>query len=99
MTIHIVAVPSFIASAVALAASLATRCWVVAGVSLLALGVAFLVQGVGHGREVNPTIPFTGPTDAVTRILSEQFITFPRFVITGAWRAALRNASPSSRTT
>ncbi len=95
LTIHIVAVPSFIASAVTLAASLATMRWVVAGVSLLTLGVAFLVQGVGHRREVNPAIPFTGLTDAVTRILSEQFITFPRFVITGAWRAAFRNASPT----
>jgi hypothetical protein len=34
----------------------------------------------------------TGLTDAVTRILAEQFVTFPRFVITGAWIAAFRNA-------
>jgi hypothetical protein len=81
-----------IASAVLLAACLATMHWVVAGVSVLTLAVAFLVQGMGHGREVTPAIPFTGMTDAVTRILAEQFITFPRFVITGAWSAALRNA-------
>jgi hypothetical protein len=94
LAIHLVAVPSFIASAVVLAASLATMRWVVAGASLLTLGVAFLVQRTGHGREVTSAIPFTGPTDAVTRIVAEQFITFPRFVITGAWSAAFRNAGP-----
>jgi hypothetical protein len=95
LAIHIVAVPSFIASAAALAASLATTRWAVAAGSLLTLAAAFLVQGMGHGREVTPAIPFAGLTDAVTRILAEQFITFPRFVITGAWCAAFRNAVPS----
>jgi uncharacterized membrane protein YGL010W len=94
LAIHLVAVPSFIVSAVLLAASLATMRWVVAGVSLLTLAVAFLVQGMGHGREVTPAIPFTGLTDAVTRILAEQFITFPRFVIAGAWSATFRNKRP-----
>jgi uncharacterized membrane protein YGL010W len=94
LAIHLVAVPSFIASAVLLAACLATMHWVVAGVSVLTLAVAFFVQGIGHGREVTPAIPFADLTDAVTRILAEQFITFPRFVIRGAWRAAFRNAVP-----
>jgi hypothetical protein len=92
LAIHIVAVPSFIASFVVLAASLATIRWVVAAASLLTLAVAFLVQGMAHDREVTPAIPFAGLTDAVTRILAEQFITFPRFVLTGAWSAAFRNA-------
>jgi hypothetical protein len=93
LSIHIIAVPSFIASAIVLAASLMTMRWAVAGVSLLTLAAAFIVQGLGHGREVTPAIPFTGLADAVTRILAEQFITFPRFVITGAWSAAFRNAA------
>jgi len=78
-------------SAVVLIASLATMRWVVAGVSLLALAAAFVVQRMGHRREVTPAIPFTGVADAVTRILAEQFVTFPRFVIAGAWSAAFRN--------
>jgi uncharacterized membrane protein YGL010W len=92
LAIHIVAVPFFIASAIVLAASLATTRWVVAGVSLFTLAVAFFVQGMGHGREVIPAIPFSGLTDAVTRIFAEQFITFPRFVMTGAWSAAFQKA-------
>jgi hypothetical protein len=77
-----------------LAASVATMRGVVAGVSLLTLTAPFLVQGMGHGREVSPPIPFTGLTDAVTRVLAEPFITFPKFVIAGAWSAAFRNAVP-----
>jgi uncharacterized membrane protein YGL010W len=94
LAIHIVAVPSLIASAIVLAASVATMRWIVAAGSLFILVVAFLVQGMGHGREATPAIAFTGLTDAVSRILAEQFITFPRFVITGAWSAAFRNAVP-----
>lgn len=92
LLIHIVAVPSFIASAAALGLSLATMRWCASGAALLGLVVAFLVQGIGHGREANPSIPFDGPIDAATRILAEQFVTFPRFVLTGGWGAALRSA-------
>ncbi len=51
------------------------------------------VQGAGHKREAQPPHPFTGPGNAVARILVEQWFTFPRFVATGGWRAALRAAS------
>jgi hypothetical protein len=35
-------------------------------------------------------VPFRGPLDVLVRIFAEQFVTFPRFVLTGglarAWR-------------
>ena len=50
--------------------------------------VAFLLQGAGHKREAEAPVPFDGPLDFVGRVLVEQFITFPRFVLSGLW---LRN--------
>lgn len=99
LLLHIVAVPTFIASAIALIASLATMQWVGAVVALLLLAAAFGVQGMGHKREANPAIPFDGPVDTITRIIAEQFITFPRFVLSGGWRSALiaaRSAAPGT---
>jgi|CXWL01.1.fsa_nt_gi hypothetical protein len=92
LLLHIVAVPTFISALLSLAYNLAQLQWLAAGVSFLLMGAAFAVQGFGHGRETKPSIPFDGPADAVTRIFAEQLITFPRFVLSGAWLAALRNA-------
>ena len=36
--------------------------------------------------------PFTSPANAVARIFCEQWITFPRFVLSGGWYRALRTA-------
>lgn len=92
LLIHIVAVPAFVASTllVGWGVSRLSGWLVVAG--LLGMGVAFFVQGVGHRREATPSIPFAGPVDALTRIFAEQFVTFPRFVTSGAWRRALAAA-------
>ena len=95
LLIHIVAVPAFIAAFVALVANIAMARWVYAAVSLGVMLVAFAVQGVGHKRETTPSIPFDGPGDALTRIFAEQFVTFPRFLFSGGWDAALRASAHS----
>jgi hypothetical protein len=59
---------------------------------LAAMAVSFAVQGFGHGREPNPSIPFAGPVNAFARVFLEQWITFPRFVLVGGWLRALRSA-------
>lgn len=87
--LHIFAVPAFIASTVSLVTNMCMMQWLVAGGSALGMGIAFAVQGIGHKREASPPIPFEGPSDAVTRIFVEQFVTFPWFVLTGRWRGAL----------
>lgn len=92
LLIHIVAVPSFVAATLVLACGVARLSGWMVVTGLLGMGVAFLVQGVGHGREATPSIPFAGPVDAVTRIFAEQFVTFPRFVVGGTWRRALAAA-------
>ena len=54
--------------------------------------LSLALQGRGHRWEPVPPEPFTGPMNAVARLLCEQWITFPRFVLSGGWRDALRRA-------
>ena len=88
LLIHIFAVPAFELAVIALAASVFMHSGMLAIYALALLIVAFAAQGIGHRREREQPTPFAGPADTVTRILAEQFITFPRFVLTGKW---LRN--------
>ena len=57
---------------------------------LMALSMA--LQGRGHQREPVPPVPFSGAGNAIARIFLEQWITFPRFVLTGGWWRALRQS-------
>lgn len=50
-----------------------------------ALLISMVLQSMGHKKEANPPVPFTGKADFFKRFLSEQFVTFPRFVLTGGW--------------
>lgn len=83
--IHLYAVPAFVAGSAAAVLHLLTLNFVGVGFSLLFVTVAFLLQGIGHKRESMPPQPFDGPLDFAKRILAEQFITFPRFVLSGGW--------------
>ena len=50
------------------------------------------LQGRGHRGEAVPGAVFE-PRNALSRIFLEQWITFPRFVLTGGWWRALRAAA------
>ena len=60
--------------------------------ALAAMTVALVLQGRGHRNEVEAPTPFGGPVDFVSRFMVEQWITFPRFVLSGAWAENLRRA-------
>ncbi len=59
---------------------------------LLGMVGAVALQGRGHRIETAPPAPFRGPFDVVARLFVEQWVTFPRFVLSGdfarAWRAS-----------
>jgi len=93
LLIHIILVPVFLVGNLVLLTGLASRSWPSALAGLAAMALSFAAQGYGHGRESNPSIPFTGPANALARIFLEQWITFPRFVFSGGWSRALRIAS------
>ncbi len=100
LAVHAVTQPVFLVGTCALLASpwAAPGAWklAVAGAGLLAMLTAMAAQGRTHQREVGAPAPFRGPLDVAARILAEQWITFPRYVLSGAfaraWRAASRGA-------
>lgn len=61
---------------------------------LLAMVTAIIGQSRGHGIEPSKPIPFDGPLDVVSRLFVEQWITFPRFMLSGGFVRAWMRAAP-----
>jgi hypothetical protein len=93
LLLHIIVVPLFLLGNVMLSVALAERSWAAALAAAIAMVVSVALQGRGHRREPVPPEPFTSSLNAVARIFCEQWVTFPRFVVSGAWSNALRQAS------
>ena len=93
LLLHIVVVPVFLAGNVGSLLALAQGSVLLAIACLATMGISVALQGRGHGTEENPPEPFTSRGNAVARIFLEQWVTFPRFVLSGGWYAALRAAS------
>lgn len=91
LILHVVSQPIFVGGSLALVSAPLSGVWF-APAGLVAMIAAVAAQGRGHRREPNPPLPFRGPLDVVLRLFAEQFITFPRFVLSGglarAWRAS-----------
>jgi phage terminase small subunit len=90
LLLHLVAVPLFQVGTLLLAAAALRRSGLGAALALGCLAVAVAVEGRGHARERETPTPFAGPLDFVSRFVAEQWITFPRFVLTGAWSRGFR---------
>lgn len=90
LLLHILAVPLFWVGNVGLvwAAWSGAWAWVLACVAAMVVSLA--AQGRGHRMETVPSEPFTSPAQAVARLFFEQWITFPRFLLSGGWWRALR---------
>lgn len=93
LLLHIVVVPLFLIGSVGFIVALFQASWLGTVVALGAVVVSVVAQGRGHAIESVPSVPFTSKFNAVQRVLLEQWVTFPRFVISGRWARALRNAS------
>jgi hypothetical protein len=91
LLIHVVAVPLFLAGNIAVLLGLAMAYWPAAVAGLVAMALSMALQGQGHKAEVTPPEPFTGVFNAACRIFFEQWLTFPRFVLSGGWLRALRS--------
>ncbi len=92
LLIHIVAVPLFLLGTLGLAAAVVQLSVMLFAVSLGCVIVAIALQGRGHRLEPVPPEPFSGPVNFIARLFLEQWVTFPRFVVSGGWAAALRKA-------
>jgi hypothetical protein len=91
LILHVFTQPLFAGGTLTLLSAPLSGIWF-APAGLVAMIVAVAAQGRGHRLEKNPPLPFRGPLDVVARLFAEQFITFPRFVLSGglsrAWRAS-----------
>ncbi|HZN91445.1 MAG TPA: terminase [Myxococcales bacterium] len=89
LLIHIFTVPLFIAGTLTLL--LSPMYGLRPAVSgLVAMVAAVALQGRGHRSEPVVPVPFLGPLDFVSRFFCEQFVNFPRYVLSGGWAQALR---------
>ncbi len=93
LLVHLAAVPAFIAGNVAMVAALLLGMWIAAMLCLAAMAASLAWQGRCHRGEPGQPERFSGPAEALVRILAEQWLTFPRFVLSGGWTRALREAS------
>ncbi|HEY8207821.1 MAG TPA: terminase [Myxococcaceae bacterium] len=91
LVIHIFTTPLFIAGTLTLLSS--PMYGVRSAVSgLVGMIIPMALQGRGHKGEAVTPVPFLGPMDFVSRFFCEQFINFPRYVLSGGWAKAFRQA-------
>lgn len=93
LVIHIVTVPLFWLGAASVVTAPFSGWAGLGGLVPMLLGAA--LQGRGHKLEAAAPQPFRSPFDAVKRLWWEQWITFPRYVLSGQWSAARRAAKGS----
>ena len=60
--------------------------------ALVLIGAALFAQSRGNAMEKVAPVPYKEPKDMALRLLAEQFVTFPRFVLSGDWQKNLQNA-------
>jgi hypothetical protein len=91
LALHAATAPFFIAGTCAVV--LSPVYGVAAAVGGLAAMIGTIaVQGRGHKLEKTAPSPFLGPADVVKRFFAEQWITFPRYVLSGGFARAWRQA-------
>ncbi len=91
LAVHALTVPLFILGTCAVPLAPLLGAWWLAGCGLGVMVAAIVLQGRTHKREKTPPVPFRGPLDVLARLFAEQWVTFPRYVLSGdfarAWRA------------
>jgi uncharacterized membrane protein YGL010W len=87
LLVHIAVVPLFVIGLVGGVVALAIGQFAFFGAGVALVVYSLLMQKWGHAQEAIPPEPFDGPIDFLGRILTEQFVTFPSFVLSGRWRA------------
>jgi hypothetical protein len=85
LSIHLLAVPLFMIAFPVTVIFLFMADFAPAIASLLVAIGSMVCQGIGHATETIPAKPFKGLFDFLRRWFTEQYFTFPKFVLTGRW--------------
>jgi len=89
LILHVPAVALFWIGTIVLVGGAIHRALAEIAIAVACLIVSVAAQGRGHHLETDAPTPFAGAGDFVTRLFAEQWITFPRFVLSGGWYRAL----------
>jgi hypothetical protein len=93
LLLHLVSAPFFWAGTLLLLWGLLTLDWVEVVLGIVCLLVPVIAQGVGHKRlEATPPAKFTSAWNFMARFTLEQWVNFPRFLLSGGWVRAFRDA-------
>jgi len=93
LLVHATTAPLFLAGTVALVLSPLAGAWLLA-LAFPAMVLPLVLQGRGHRLERNLPAAFRGPADFAIRLFVEQWVTFPRFVLTGGFARNWRASAP-----
>jgi phage terminase small subunit len=85
LVLHLIAVPMFILAALLILDGLCSLSFSSIAIGVIGLIAALGFQRHGHTLEQQSAESSSDRGDAVKRLLVEQFVTFPRFVLSGAW--------------
>jgi phage terminase small subunit len=85
LVLHLIAVPMFILAALLILDGLFSLSFTSIAIGVIGLVAALGFQRHGHKLEQQSSEPSGDRGNAVKRLLVEQFVTFPRFVLSGAW--------------
>lgn len=99
LRLHILSVPVFWLSVLSLISWPWHHSVLATVLGLLALPVVLALQGLGHRRERHAPTPFTSPANAVARLMLEQLVTLPRFILSGQAVRLLRQARRNAHRT
>ena len=91
LIVHLVTEPLFVVGTCAVPPALVLGAWWLAALGLGAMLAAIALQGRTHKLERTPPPAFRGPLDVLARLFVEQWVTFPRYVLSGEFARAWRN--------
>ena len=94
LIVHVPAVALFWVGTVGLVCAAINGSLVELAIAVACLVVSVAAQGRGHSLEAEAPTPFSGAGDLVSRLVVEQWITFPRFVLSGGWYRAVTSEHP-----
>jgi uncharacterized membrane protein YGL010W len=91
--LHIIAVPLFWTGCLSLITGFAYG-WRSLAFGIPQIVLSMIMQGIGHKQEALAPEPFGSPVNFLRRFCLEQWLTFPRFLLSGGWwRAWLDKAT------
>jgi hypothetical protein len=93
LLLHVFAVPLFLLANVLLVVAAVSLSLMLLVAAMAGIVLSLVIQGRGHRLEPIPPEPFTGPANVVGRLFLEQWVTFPRFVLSGGWSHNLAHSA------